>query len=96
MALRTVKVAFKATRLDPKKGVTCAQLEGCDLSGNTTILAGPRRVNDGFPEQGQFVNGIEVVQFLYGDVPYCAKRSIYDEATEIRNEPLMRITKTSS
>ena len=94
MALRTVTLAFNATRLDPKVGTTCSQLEGCDLSGNATILPGPRPVNDGFPEQGQTINGIEVVQFLYGDVPYCAKRSVFEHSTEIINNPLIRATET--
>jgi hypothetical protein len=51
-------------------------------------------VNDGFPEQGQTINGIEVVQFLYGDVPYCAKRSVFEDSTEIINNPLIRATET--
>ena len=89
MTLRKVTKTFKATRLDPKAGTTCSQLEGCDLTGNATILPGPRPLNDGFPEQGQIVNGIEVVQFLYGDLPYCAKRSAYDDSTEIIEEPLI-------
>jgi len=89
MAFRKVIKPLKATRLDPKAGVDCSQLEGCDLSGNVTILPGSRTVNDGFPEQGQRVNGVEVVQFLYGDLPYCAKRSIYDDATEITNGSLI-------
>jgi len=96
MALRTATKAFKATRLDPRAGATCSQLEGSDLSGNATILPGPRPLNDSFPKQGQIVSGVEVVQFLYGDLPYCAKRSAYDESTEIIKESLIRTTKASS
>ena len=94
MTLRTVILAFNATRLDPRESATCSRLEGCDLSGNETILPGPRPVNNGFPEQGQTVNGIEVVQFSYGDVPYCAKRSVFEGSTEIIKTPLIRATGT--
>ena len=89
MAFRKVTIAFQATRLDPKAGTNCSQLEGCDLSGNATILPDSRLVNDGFAEQGQIVNGIDVVQFLLGDVPYCAKRSVFEDSTEITKKPLI-------
>jgi hypothetical protein len=89
MSLRRITKSFSAMRLDPKVGATCSQLEGCNISGNATISPNDRLLNDGFPEQDQIVNGVEVVQFELGDVPYCAERSVYDDSTEIIEKPLL-------
>ena len=93
MTFRRATKPFRATRLDPKSGTTCSQLEGCDLSGSKTILPNGRLLNDGFPEQDQIVSGIEVVQFELGDVSYCAVRSIYEDSTEIAEKPLLPTTR---
>jgi hypothetical protein len=89
MSLRRITKSFSATRLDPKAGANCSQLDGCNITGNATISPNDRLLNDGFPEQGQIVNGVWVVQFELGDIQYCAERSVYDNSTEIIEKPLL-------